>query len=138
MIDGINPAAATIIRRLQPFATGSDQRLHLLHEMWNWDKHRLPNVAVVLGKAVSFFYRYSDGRSECGPYINIPDLDDGAEACRIPHPANYIPGEVEMQPQVAFSFQFTNGPAKEKSPEEVLNSLLGLVTDIVHKLSQTP
>ena len=137
MIKGINPKAATIIRGLQPFATGSDQRLHLLNEMWNRDKHRLLNLTTVLPLAISFYYAYPDGRSERGPYINVPDLDDGAEACRIPHPANYISGKVKMQAQVAFSLQFTDGPAKGKSPEELLNSLLRFATDIVHRLAQT-
>jgi hypothetical protein len=139
MIDGINPAAATLIHSLQPFATGIDQRLSVLNDMWNWEKHRLLNMMVIFLNAVAPWWRYlSDGRALALPAFSVPtDLDDRAEITRIPHPSDFVQGEVQMEAEVAVSIRFTDGPAKGKSPEEFLLSLLDFCSSTISALSKT-
>ena len=139
IIDGINPAAATVIRNLQPFATSKDQRLRILNDMWNWEKHRLLNMMVILPQGIAPWYRYLiEGHIRTLPFINIPaDLDDGAEIARVPHPSDFVQGEVRMEAEVAISIQFADGPAKGKSPEEFLTSLWKYAIGVIDALGKT-
>ena len=139
MIEDINPAAQTLIRSVQPFATGTDHRLNLLHEMWNWDKHRLLNMMVIYPQAISPFYRYlSDNHISILPTIAVPEIDDGAEIARVPHPHDFVPGKVQMEAEVGIAIRFADaGPAVGESPEEFLANLLKLTRDIVGRLIKT-
>jgi hypothetical protein len=136
MIDGIDPAAEALIRSLQPFATATDQRLRLLNEMWNWDKHRLLNTMVVAPRAFSPWYRYLDsGRQVFLPTLPIPEIADGAEIARYAHPADFMPGKVQMEAEVEIAIRFIDaGPADGQSPEELLAGLLQFTKGIVDRL----
>lgn len=137
MIKGIDATAEAIIRGLQPFATGADQRLNLLNEMWNWDKHRLLNTMVAIPRGISPFFRYLEtGRIQFSPIIQIPDIDDGEEIGRVPHPSDYVAGEVRMEAEVLITVRFVDaGPADGQSPEELLTGLLKFTTSIVDRLA---
>jgi hypothetical protein len=137
MINGIEPLAEAFIRKLQPFSTGTDQRLALLNQMWNWDKHRLLNTMIGFPRAISPWYHYLEtGRRLFLDLVSVPELDHGAEIGRLPHPADFIPGKVRMEAEVEIAIRFIDaGPADGESPQELLASLFQFTESIVVRLA---
>ena len=140
-IGGINTAAAAIIEGLQPFRPDySSDPLYLLNEMWNRDKHRLLNVALVkpIAFQVALLHR-SSGRFLPLPIIDLPpgQIKDGAELHRLRLPREYSP-QMEVVGQMAWTFGFEDaGPAGGKPFPGLLTQLVDFTEGIIKQLVGT-
>lgn len=129
MIEGINPAAAAIIKAEQPF--GADYQtnlLYVLNELWNRDKHRLLNFCIVYLQGIALLW--GDW-----PVITPPaEVKDGTELYRGPHPDR----EVEMRAEVALSdIRFDGGFLDRQPVAELLARLIHFSQSIVDDLAKT-
>lgn len=132
MIDGMNPAAKTIIRGLQPFGPNyKADRLYILNELWNVDKHRLLNSCVHYLNAIQLMYTLSGQSSDrC---IAIPnDVEDGAELFRFSGDAVNVQAEVDTS-----EIQFDGGLLDGQPFFELLSRLFNFSKDTVEKLRAT-
>lgn len=135
MIDGINPAAATIIRGLQPF--GSDYQtnpLFILNELWNRDKHRMLNTCMVIPLGISLLYHFPDDTWK-NQMIQVPgDVVYGTELFRERHPGK----EVEVMAEVAVTFLvFKDEPIARQPVLELLLKLVQFSEKTIIALAET-
>jgi hypothetical protein len=134
MIDGINPAAATIIKGLQPF--GPDYMtnlLYVLNEFWNRDKHRLLNFCIAMLHGVQLNTIYPDETVDFR--IVVPEaakVKDGAELFRMPHPGV---GVQVIALQATGDVIFDGGLFDQKPVAETLLKLVEFAEQVITDLA---
>lgn len=135
MIDGMNPAAVTVIKGLQPFGPDYTNPLYILNELWNRDKHRLLNTCVAYPWGMSLIYRFPNGKIDAGKVVPVPpDVKDGTELFRQHHPGR----DVKVEGEGAISaIVFEDGLVKGKPVLELLNHLVQFTKHIVDDLAVT-
>jgi len=135
----IHPRAQVIIKRLQPYRRGERYTLHLLwqlHQLSNFDKHRLPHITLLANVAGSYFpnspTRPPDLKVSLGP------VEDGAVV------GSYTPPPDEPVDVVKTHFNFLDGlmlaqetPTPTRDVRSVLKSILNHIRkDVLPPLAQ--
>jgi hypothetical protein len=137
MIEGINADAYAIIEALQPLRpTYTSDPLYVLNEMWNRDKHRLLNMAVLESYALQVQFHFPDGlRLIVVPIPAGPrPKRTGLYRRKLPWPL--APG-VPVDALTSVQPQFMGGPAHGEAPLKVLTELYGFAASVVDKLIAT-
>lgn len=135
MIDGINPAAASIIRGLQPFGSNFlTNPLFILNELWNRDKHRLLNTCMIFPMGISLLYHFPDGAWN-NQMIQVPGgVVYGTELFRERHPGK----DVEVMAEVAYTtLAFKDEPIARQRVQELLPNLVQFAENTIVALAET-
>jgi hypothetical protein len=135
LIEGINPEAENIIRGLQAVELDYQTNpLYILHELWNRDKHRLLNFCIAYPQGIQIMYVYPNGTFGGGHFSVPPDVNDGTELFRQPHPGL----GVQVSAEVAISaVVFNDGLVADQPVTELLQRLVQFSKDTIDKLAAT-
>lgn len=127
MIKGVNPRVARVIKDLQPFGPNhASDPLWQLNQLWNFDKHRRLNLAV-LGAGVYKAAPFARGQIQ----ISVPPLKHGTLISAAPL------WVADMTVNEVFSGEITfdeAGPGQGKPLLPILATLVDHALSIVHAI----
>jgi hypothetical protein len=135
----IHPKAQVVIRRLQPYQRGERYTLHplwQLHQLSNFDKHRLPHITLLANVAGSYFPDSPMRPSDLA--VRLCPVEEGMVV------ASYTPPPDEPVNEVRTHFNFLDGlmfaqetTTPTRDVRSVLKSLLSYIgKDVVPPLTQ--
>lgn len=108
-IRAIPPGAQAVIEGLQPWHTGQDDPLWMLHELSNTDKHRIPNLALALFEGSTYSV-------EPSPDVTVRDVEflpgplvDGAPIGRLHLDKTDPDARVDVEYKPTFRVAFGEG-----------------------------
>jgi hypothetical protein len=129
-IRGASPGVEAIVERLQPY-NGGQTLLWSLHELNNWDKHRLLHLAGNHLYGSGFLNPELVESSEFRP---AGPFEAGAEIARYKLRPSLEP-EVDVGFYMSTGITFEQGPGAGRIVRNLLGELVGLVVSIRSELS---
>ena len=145
----VDPSLLAEFKGSQPFVTGKHaperEPLTVLHELWNIDKHRHPNLTSAFVEIKSIAgYTPEDAAFSVVSLKPPGPFEDGAELARIVWAGLGTPAEkVNMQAYAVFDVSFDQGPPAYGEPlfpmlERLCEEVAQIMARFLGELSQIP